>query len=138
VNKRYYTQWAAQFFAAAELTRRGYLVSLTLGNAPVVDILAVSPLEQHFRVDVKGLAAPNFWLIRERDVPVDLYDILVLMPEPPAPPQFFVASGTGLMAEVRALKEKSLAANQQFKDSGAGITWASSQKYRDRWDVLPR
>jgi len=26
---RYKTQWAAQFFAAAELTRRAYLVSLT-------------------------------------------------------------------------------------------------------------
>jgi hypothetical protein len=54
-SKRYKTQWAAQFYAAAELTRRGYLVSLTLGNAPVADLLAVSPSGKHFMVDVKGL-----------------------------------------------------------------------------------
>ena len=54
LSKRYQTQWAGQFYVAAELTRRGYLVSLTLGNAPVVDLLVVSPDGEHFGVDVKG------------------------------------------------------------------------------------
>ena len=36
--KRYCVQWAAQFFVAAELTRRGYIVSFTLGNAPETDL----------------------------------------------------------------------------------------------------
>jgi hypothetical protein len=29
-SKRYQTRWAAQFYVAAELTRRGYLVALKL------------------------------------------------------------------------------------------------------------
>ena len=46
--KKYKTQWTAQFFVAAELTRRGYLVTFTLGNAKDVDLLAVSPKARNF------------------------------------------------------------------------------------------
>jgi hypothetical protein len=38
------TQWAAQFAVASELCKRGYEVSLTMGNAtPVADLMLVSP-----------------------------------------------------------------------------------------------
>ena len=36
----YHSEWAAQFFAAAELSRRGYTVTLTLGNARATDLIA--------------------------------------------------------------------------------------------------
>ena len=52
--KRYRTQWATQFYVAAELTRRGYLVSLTFGNAAVSDLLVSSPSGNNFTVDTKG------------------------------------------------------------------------------------
>ena len=34
------TQWAAQFLTAAELVRRGYTVSFTMGNSTPVSLLA--------------------------------------------------------------------------------------------------
>jgi hypothetical protein len=50
------TQWAAQFAVAAELCKRGYEVSFTMGNAtPVADLMLVSPLKRMFLIDVKGL-----------------------------------------------------------------------------------
>ena len=137
MTNRYQTQWSAQFAAAAELTRRGYLVSLTLGNAPVVDILAVSPSGKHFQIDVKGLSSKNFWLITEREVPDDLYYILVYVPRLPGAPEFFVVGGKELMSEVAALREKTLAAGRGWKESGAGINWGTCLAYRDRWDSLP-
>jgi len=45
-TRKYLPQWACQFYAAAELTRRGYLVSLTFGNAPVADLLVVNPSQK--------------------------------------------------------------------------------------------
>jgi len=53
-GKKYFTQWASQFYVAAELVRRGYLVSLSFGNAPVVDLLVQSPKGILFTIDVKG------------------------------------------------------------------------------------
>lgn len=67
-NLRYRTQWTSQFYAAAELTRRGYLVSLTFGNAPVSDLLVRSLDDNQFSVDVKGQSTKNFWLIQRREV----------------------------------------------------------------------
>ena len=43
MSERTKSQWSGQFFTAGELTRRGYWVSIPLGNAPSTDIIAVSP-----------------------------------------------------------------------------------------------
>lgn len=137
-SKRYRTQWAAQFYAAAELTRRGYLAALTLGNAPVTDLLVQSPARAAFRVDVKGLSSKNFWLIRERPAEEDLYFVLVYMPPAHAePPQLFVLSSAQLMAEVRTLRERTVASGRQWNESGSGINWGTGLQFRDCWQCLP-
>ena len=97
VRKQFFTQWAAQFYAAAELTRRDYLVSLTLGNAPEADLIVRSPGGTHFEVDVKGLALTNPWLIQERPARPDLYFVLVHLPPLDAAPEFFIASSAEIM-----------------------------------------
>src|SRR4030042_2373656 len=94
---RYRTQWAAQFFAAAELTRRGYLVSLTFGNAPVSDLLVKSPNGKQFTVDVKGQSTKNFWLIQPRVLNPEHFFILVFLPQQNLPPQHFIMSSDELM-----------------------------------------
>ena len=96
-SRKYQTQWASQFYVAAELSRRGYLVSLTLGNAPVADLLVVSPKQHSFMVDVKGQSTRNFWLIQRREPNEDLYFVLVYLPKDNEPPRFFVLSSTELM-----------------------------------------
>ena len=96
--KRYQTQWATQFYAAAELTRRGYLVSLTFGNAPVADLLVVSPNNIHFMVDVKGQSTKNFWLIQRRETFDNLYYILIYLPKKILePPKYYLLSGEEMM-----------------------------------------
>jgi hypothetical protein len=136
-SKRYRTQWAAQFYAAAELTRRGYLVSLTLGNAPVADLLVVSPSGKHFMVDVKGLSSKNFWLAQEREPQDDLYFILVYLPSEFQPPSFYVLSSAELVKAIKALKAQTLAAGKKWVESGAGINWGTALEYQNRWELLP-
>ncbi len=134
---RYRTQWAAQFFAAAELTRRGYLVSFTLGNAPEVDLQVMSPGGRHFLIDVKGLASKNFWLIRERPAREGLFYVLVYLPPAPEPPQFFILSSETAMAEAATLRLKTLAAGKTWAESGAGLNWGTARLFSDRWNLLP-
>lgn len=50
---RFQTQWSGQFGVAHEMTRRGYLVSFTMGNAPAIDLLCRSPKDQDFSLQVK-------------------------------------------------------------------------------------
>ena len=135
--KQYQTQWAAQFYVAAELTRRGYLVSLTLGNAPVVDLLVLSPAGEHFQVDVKGLASKSFWLIRERPAPPDLFFILVHVPSKGGPPDYFIVPGTVVMAGIATLRKRALDRGREWIEWGAGLNWGMASPYRDRWDLLP-
>jgi hypothetical protein len=136
---RYRTQWAAQFFAAAELTRRNYRVSLTLGNAPAVDLMVVSPKGAQFMVDVKGQASKNFWLIRERKHTEDLYYILAYVqcvPQALISPEFFIMSSAEVMRHIAGLREKTETSGKRWAPSGSGITWTTGLQYKD-WGVLP-
>ena len=134
---RYRTQWAAQFYAAAELTRRGYLVSLTLGNAPVVDLLVVSPQGKHLKVDVKGQSTKNFWIIRKREPQHDLFYILVYLPKDLGePPWFFVLTSDELMKRRDEYKEHTLRRGRKCREDFAGMNWSTPLRYRDKWDSL--
>jgi len=135
--KRYRTQWAAQFYVAAELTRRGYLVSLTLGNAPVADLLVVSPRGKHFMIDVKGQATRNFWIIKRRAPRDDLFYILVYLPKGNERPRFFILSSSELMEEREEYRRHIELKGRKYRDELGGINWSTALKYEDRWDGLP-
>jgi len=137
-TKKYQTQWAAQFYAAAELTRRGYLVSLTLGNAPVADLLVISPDGRNFMVDVKGQATGNFWIIKRRPPQDNLFYILVYLPRDGGYLKFFILSYSELMKEREEYRKRIKSKGGKYRDSLGGINWSTALKYEDRWDKLPR
>jgi hypothetical protein len=64
----YFSQWAGQFFVAAELTRREYTMAFPLGNVKQTDLLVESPKGTPFQIEVKTLRPQpnkqrhNFWL----------------------------------------------------------------------------
>jgi len=132
----YQTQWAAQFFVAGELSRRGCMVALTLGNAPRTDLMATSPSGKSFRVEVKGQATKNFWIIRRHPVDQDHFYVLVFVPKG-GPPDFFVMT----CEEVQKLREEyaaRIAAKGRYRDDLGGLNWTTPHVHRDRWDKLPQ
>ena len=135
--KRYQTQWAAQFYVAAELTRGGYLVSLTLGNAPVVDLLVVSPNNINFKVDVKRQSTKNFWLIQRRIAQDDLFYFLVYLPKNAEYPNFFILSSSELMSRREEYKRHIESRSGKYRDDMGGINWSTALQYKDKWDILP-
>ncbi len=131
----YQTQWAAQFYVAAELSRRGYLIALTLGNAPRTDLIATSPSGKSFRVEVKGQASKNFWIIRRHDVDKDHFYALVFLPKTGSPTFLILTS-----KEVQTLRDEyavRMSAKGSYRDELGGFNWTSPLPHRDRWDKLP-
>ena len=79
MRKSEISHWSGQFFAAAELSRRGYRVSFTMGNAPSTDLVAVSAKGYQFRVEVKTVRKyGNSWLVKSVPKDSDLYYVLVV------------------------------------------------------------
>lgn len=136
----YKTQWTAQFYVAAELTKRGYLVSFTLGNAPGID-LHVSDIEgnKHFEVDIKGHWDRNFWDIREPRRRSNHYYILV--DKLYSTPRYYILSNQEMTNEwneyyrkteiKRRKKGKGISKKERW-----GILISQADKYEDKWKTL--
>src|SRR5712691_8006666 len=78
------TSSAAVLATGAELSRRGYDVTFTLGNTRKVDMLCAVPDGQTFKVQVKGLSGRNGFYIDkpffEGTTQDDLYLVIVYVP----------------------------------------------------------
>ncbi len=136
-SKRYQTQWASQFYVAAELTRKGYLVAFTLGNAPKIDLMACSPKGADFLIQVKGQATKNFWLFGHVPQRGDLFYVFVYVPSKGGPPQFFVLTAKEAEDERERYREHIRAVKGSYRDDFGGMNWTAAHKYEDHWHVLP-
>jgi hypothetical protein len=136
-GSRYHTQWAAQFYVAAELTRRGYLIALTLGNAKATDLLVSSDSGKHFRVEVKGQSKRNFWLYDRVEPQDDLFYILVALGKVGEHPRFNVLSSTEAMTEYDEYKRGCPPDKSEKWKGWWGMKWQTALKYEDQWEKLP-
>jgi hypothetical protein len=136
-TQKYKTQWACQFYAAAELTRRGYLVSLTFGNAPVADLLVVSPKQKHFMVDVKGQSSRNFWLMQYREIDEELFYVLVYLPKEFAAPEFYILSCAEMIKRREAYRKHIENGSGKYHDQMGGFNFGDVKDCISRWDKLP-
>jgi hypothetical protein len=134
---RYKTQWSTQFFVAAELTRRGYLVSLTFGNAAITDLLVQSPGGAKFTVDVKGQSNRSFWLVQRREKDLDHYFILVYLPPEFETPRYFILSSNELMRRREEYEQQSKSRGK-YRDDLGGMNWTTAFEYENCWDSLPQ
>ena len=133
------TQWAAQFAVASELCKRNYQVALTLGNHPATDIMVASPGGKQFKVDVKGLYRPNFWMIRLRPLDLNLFYILAYVPDRPASNEFMIMTHEQMrdeqIGDLRRYQVKRPEVDETYPV--LGITWKYAAAYRDKWSNLP-
>ena len=135
--KKYQTQWASQFYVAAELTRHGYLVAFTLGNAPKIDLMACSPKGADFLIQVKGQATKNFWLLGPVQPRDDLFYVLVYLPSSGGLPSFFILTSQEVAKEREAYREHIEAVGGSYRDDMGGMNWSAAHKYEGDWAKLP-
>ncbi len=140
-RSRHHTGWTGTFAAAAELSRRGYDVAITIGNTPHYDLLCASPSGRPLKVQVKSLADSNFVFIQkaflEMPSDADLYLIVVLVPQASTIPyRFFISSHTEtgmLWASTRKTKLN----GEPYKAGAEGLSWSTVKSLEERWETLP-
>lgn len=140
---KYKTQWSGQFYVAAELVKRGYFVGFTMGNADETDIIAKSPENVHFSIEVKSMKKSNFWMFKKRDVKDNLFYIFTLVGEVGDDPEFFVLTSQEAMDEYQKYYDhivqlrKNKGTNISSGDNRWGASSLAIEKYKGRWEILP-
>ncbi len=122
---------AGEFLVAGELARRGYSVSITMGNAKSVDIYA-GTRETIIEVDAKALRGKSDWPITKESINKKEFYIFVFLQTKREinrnnPPEYFVAKGEELLPMIEAW------------GTMQGIKYSSlnNEGFKDRWDKLP-
>ncbi len=137
------TQWAAQFAVASELCKRGYQVALTLGNHPAVDLMVQSPKGMQFTIDVKGLYAPNFWVVKEKKLKDRLFYVFAFVPTGNEN-RFHIATQKEVNAALKAKYEvdckRTIAKGKTMPSEDkrfSCLPFKLEQQWKDKWSVLP-
>jgi hypothetical protein len=126
---------AGEFLVAGELSRRGYPVSITMGNAKSIDIHAdVNGGKETIRVEAKAGRAKGNWPIAKEAVREDMYYVFVHLQtktkiERNVPPEYFVALGKEILS-------KSLI-KTWGKRQGIPYKTLNTGEYKERWNKLP-
>lgn len=135
---------AGEYFVAAELTRRGYIASLTLRNTRGVDILASNlNATRSVGIQVKAVQGRGkSWMLNQKiesSEATNLFFVFIRLNHLDAPEYYivpreevsrFAADNHQLWLDTLGRKGQKHNDNplRQFKDPG--------NKYRDRWDLL--
>lgn len=116
---------AGEFFVAGELSKRGWIATLTAKNTPDVDVLASRPTgDVHARIQVKTRSPAYAYahrvgrklkLVGERD-----FLVLVDLGNEDETPEYWV---------IPTLVAVDLITNEQIRTKDV-------EEYRDRWDLL--
>ena len=121
---------AGEFLVAGELARRGYPVSITMGRAKSVDILAGAQGE--IAIDAKALRSKSDWPITKDSVRKKNFYIFVFLQtrrgiDRNNPPEYFIAKGEELLPMIETW------------GTMQGIKYSSlnNDDFKDRWDKLP-
>lgn len=135
---------SGEYFVAAELSRRGYVASLTLRNTRGIDILASNgDATKSVGIQVKTCQGSRAdWMMNkkaEADLARDLFYVLVCLPET-ALPSYYVVPRKEVAKYVRESHSEWLATpgrgGRKHIDTDMRRFKDPAGKFKDRWDLL--
>jgi len=136
-----HTSSAAVLATGAELSRRGYDVTFTLGNTRRVDMLCSVPDGPSFKIQVKGISTANALFIDKSfftgDAQSDLFLVVVLVPPLGNASQlrFFVLSHADAKNEFSKMPTHKRDGRPYV--TGFGLNWGSIKHYENAWHKFP-
>lgn len=135
---------AGEYLVAAELSRRGYVASLTLRNTRGIDILASNKdatKSVGIQVKTSQRSTPDWVMSKkaEQDLAENLFYVFVTLP-PGTPASFHIVPRKVVGQYVRDSHREWLATpgkqGQAHRDSDVRVFSDRANKYKDRWDLL--
>ena len=135
---------AGEYFVAAELSRRGYIASLTLRNTRGIDILVSNAdATKSVGIQVKTTQSRGKeWVLNqkiEKDVATNLFFVFVRLNDFDTP-EYYVVRRADVAKFAREKHERWLNTpglkGQKHRDSAMRKFADPENKYRSRWDML--
>jgi hypothetical protein len=122
---------AGEFLVAGELARRGYPVSITMGNAKSVDIYADTQ-KGPIKIDAKAGRAKGNWPVNEHSLQHDVFYIFVHLGTDTQiknndPPEYFIVTGN-------EIKSRNLVDTWGTR---TGIRYQALEDCKGKWNKLP-
>jgi hypothetical protein len=137
---------AGEYFAAAELSRRGYIASITLRNTKGVDIIATNEAASktiNIQVKTSSGSSRGGWILNKKAEQMsekNLFYIFVKIPKDNQNPLFHIVPSKDLASVVKAGHKKWLETlgkkGQKHNDSNMRYWRDEDNKYLDKWDLL--
>jgi hypothetical protein len=136
---------AGEYFVAAELSRRGYIASITLRNSKGVDILASNQEATHqvgIQVKTNKHGRP-VWIVNEKAESYfadNLFYVFVGLKQETIRPDYFIVPSKVVAEYVERTHREWLALpgrkGQAHNDSSVRQFKDMDRNYQDRWDLL--
>jgi len=125
---------AGELYVAAELLKRNFQVSLTLGNAKAVDLLAYSEQQEEktYRIQVKTLRKSNCFPLQIQKINRDHIYVFVMLNKPGDAVEYFIMTGHEIISD-----EKRLYCNGNGRADRSAVKIGPLRKYyKDRWGLF--
>ena len=122
---------AGEFLTAGQLFKRGYLASVTLGNAKAIDILVHNPnTGRNFNVQVKASQGQKggYFFKKEAVRPEHIY-VFVILNKPSEREEYFVVKGDTIRGDM----------NKFFGEKDVKITGIRIKpliEFKDNWQLF--
>jgi hypothetical protein len=123
---------SGEFFVAAELAKRNFQVSITLGNAKGVDLFATNQLTgKVFEVEVKTLRKkPNCFTLNTKRLKTEKVFVFVYLNENNKQPSYHILKGAEILENPKHFYGSSLGTARETVNHGP------LKDHKDRWDKL--
>lgn len=123
---------SGEFFVAAELAKRNFQVSITLGNAKGIDLFATNQITgKIFEVEVKTLRKkPNCFTLNPKRLSPNKVFIFVYLNDYDAPPDYHIVTGKELQDDISSFYGSSLGTSRETVNHGP------IKRYLNRWEIL--
>lgn len=126
---------AGEFLAAGQLFKRGYLVSITMGNAKAVDLFVSNPTTgKTFKVQVKTLRQKNCFPVRRECLDPDSIYVFIILNDPGQVELFHVVPGETICRDINRFFGTSYI--REEPSTFPAINYGSLMEYRDNWSVF--
>ncbi len=136
---------AGEYFVGAELSRRGYVASITLRNTRGIDLL-VSNVDASKAVGIQvktKQGKARDWILNQKveDYHSDsLFYIFVNLPEDGSPPEFFIVPSKVVATHAKEYHQQWLAApgkkGQKHRDNPMRKFHDKDGVFLNKWDLL--
>jgi hypothetical protein len=130
------TGMAGEFLTAGKLFKRGYQVSITLGNAKAVDLFVYNPQKQKtFNVQVKTLRKQNCFLINKNSISHEHIYVFIVLNAFDKPEDFYILLGEEILNNIDHFFGSSYR-NRNAPSKMPAINYGPLKTYKDNWSVF--